>query len=72
MPFAPAKEEQERIERFLAALDRVHAMMKKRVKAHPPRTLSTLWRWYSEEIDIHRYRSRQLITPPAHLRGGWS
>jgi hypothetical protein len=71
MVLSHSKEEHERIERFLAALDRVHAMMKKRVKAHPPRTLSTLWRWYAEEIQIHRYRSRTLITPPAHRRGDW-
>jgi hypothetical protein len=66
-----SKQEEERIQRFLAALDGVHSMMRKRVKAHPPRTLGTLWRWYSEEIEIHRYRARQPITPAAHLRGDW-
>jgi hypothetical protein len=63
--------DEERAERFLAAIERVHRCMVKRVKTSPPRALSTLWRWYADELAIHRYQTRTRIIPPAYNRDGW-
>jgi len=72
MTYSPAREERERVDRLIAALNRVHAAMVKRVKASPPRTLSTLWRWYEDEVTIHRHIARRMNPPSFNDRSGWS